>query len=394
MRVRPILLATLRAQPTAVFIARLTITAVAAYLLALRLPAAQAPPLLAPLTALLVVQYTLYRTVRTAIERILSVLAGVVIAVLVSATLGFSWWTLGVTIAAALVIGYVARLGDHLLEVPISAMLIFALGAHTPAGALDRILETVLGAATGLVAGLIASPVHMSPAQEAIAELGDRLGAMVDRMAERLAGHPGGEVFAEMLDDARMLGGEIERTDQALSQAEESLRLNLRAAALHPMGIALRSGLETLEHSALTLRGMVRSLADRERLPGSAAVYDAEARGRLADALREVAEIVRAFATLVRAESHEEARACAESLRSRLQEGRGLRDEFAEALPPWTSARSPEWRLHAELLVHLDRLLDLFDSEHRAQARNRRRRPVRRGFPRTPRGLNARARRS
>ncbi|MFD0659671.1 FUSC family protein [Thermocatellispora tengchongensis] len=163
MRVRPILLATLRAQPTAVFIARLTITAVAAYLLALRLPAAQAPPLLAPLTALLVVQYTLYRTVRTAIERILSVLAGVVIAVLVSATLGFSWWTLGVTIAAALVIGYVARLGDHLLEVPISAMLIFALGAHTPAGALDRILETVLGAATGLVAGLIASPSTCRP---------------------------------------------------------------------------------------------------------------------------------------------------------------------------------------------------------------------------------------
>ncbi|WP_434581871.1 hypothetical protein [Carbonactinospora thermoautotrophica] len=51
------------AQPTAVFITRLTVTAVLAYLVALWLPGSPRP-LLAPLTALLVVQFTLYQTLR------------------------------------------------------------------------------------------------------------------------------------------------------------------------------------------------------------------------------------------------------------------------------------------------------------------------------------------
>src|SRR5580700_6167384 len=45
-----------RAQPTAVYIARLTATAVFAYLLALQLPGDSSRSVLAPLTALLVVQ--------------------------------------------------------------------------------------------------------------------------------------------------------------------------------------------------------------------------------------------------------------------------------------------------------------------------------------------------
>ncbi|MCG5212160.1 FUSC family protein [Streptosporangium soli] len=374
--VRPILLATRRAQPTAVWIARLTVTAVSAYVIAWFLPGAD-KPLLAPLTALLVVQFTLYRTIRSAIQRIGAVVAGVLVAVVLAATIGFTWWTLGGAIGASLIIGYAARLGNHILEVPISAMLIFALGAATPAGAVDRVFETLVGAATGLLAGLIASPVHMSPAQEAISDLGCRLGELMDRLADSLVEHTEHEVFGRLLEDTRVVGREIQRVDQALVRAEESLRLNPRAGGLHPMGTALRSGLETLEYSALTLRGLARSLADRQHLPESGGVYDMESRDRLAAALREVAECMRSFGLLVRADITGDVRAYDEALRRHLADGRRQRDAFADALPPWISARSTEWRLHAEVLVHLDRLLDLFDTEHRAQARNRRRRQVR-----------------
>ena len=47
-----------RAQPTAAYIARLTVTAVLAYLLAQQLPGGSPRSVLAPLTALLVVQAT------------------------------------------------------------------------------------------------------------------------------------------------------------------------------------------------------------------------------------------------------------------------------------------------------------------------------------------------
>jgi hypothetical protein len=193
-----------------------------------------------------------------------------------------------------------------------------------------------------------------------------------------LARNEKGEVFGQLLDDTRTVGREIQRVERALGQAEDSLRFNPRAGGLHPMGTALRSGLETLEYAAVNMRGLARSLADRRRLPDTGGAYDVEARERLATALREIAECMRSFGLLVRADLDGDVRVHDEALRRHLDEGRRLRDEFAEALPPWISARSVEWRLHAEVLVHLDRLLDLFDMEYRAQARNRRRRMLRR----------------
>ena len=87
-----------RAQPTAVYIARMTLTAVAAYLLALQLPSASSRSVIAPLTALLVVQATLFHTIRSAIQRVVGVTAGVLAAVAVSAYVPFSWWVLGLSL--------------------------------------------------------------------------------------------------------------------------------------------------------------------------------------------------------------------------------------------------------------------------------------------------------
>src|SRR6202044_3791702 len=86
----------LRRQPTAQFVARLTVTALFAYLVALLL-AGSPRPVLAPLTAVLVVQATLYQTIRNAVQRVASVVAGVLVALALSAAVGFTWWSLGLT---------------------------------------------------------------------------------------------------------------------------------------------------------------------------------------------------------------------------------------------------------------------------------------------------------
>src|SRR3954462_13623318 len=65
-----------RAQPATVTIARLTVTAVLAFVVA-RLVTGAAGPILAPLTTLIVVQVTLYHTFRVALQRVASVIAGV-----------------------------------------------------------------------------------------------------------------------------------------------------------------------------------------------------------------------------------------------------------------------------------------------------------------------------
>src|SRR5438105_1631671 len=95
-----------RAQPTAAYIARLAGTAVFAYLLALLLPGSSRP-VLAPLTALLVLQASLFQTIRSAIQRVGAVTAGVLAAVAVAAYVPFSWWVLGLLIAATLALGLV-----------------------------------------------------------------------------------------------------------------------------------------------------------------------------------------------------------------------------------------------------------------------------------------------
>src|SRR5690348_15621058 len=67
-----------RAQPAALTVIRLTAIAIVAYELARLVTGGR--PVLAPLTALLVVQVTLYQTIRTALERVASVVAGVLVA--------------------------------------------------------------------------------------------------------------------------------------------------------------------------------------------------------------------------------------------------------------------------------------------------------------------------
>src|SRR5215469_9667638 len=68
-------------------VVRLTSAAVASYLVA-TLYVAGHDPLLAPLTALLVVQFTLFSTLLSGIERVVSVISGVLLAVAFAVVVG------------------------------------------------------------------------------------------------------------------------------------------------------------------------------------------------------------------------------------------------------------------------------------------------------------------
>src|SRR5690348_18055026 len=95
--------------------AKVTLAAVLAYVAA-DLLNTTATPILAPLTAILVVQVTVFQTLAEGLQRVLSVLAGVLIAAALATVVGLSWWSLGLVVAASLVLGQVLRLGPHTLE--------------------------------------------------------------------------------------------------------------------------------------------------------------------------------------------------------------------------------------------------------------------------------------
>ncbi len=350
-----------RTQPAAVYIARLTATATFAYLIALLVPFGTSRPVLAPLTALLVLQASMFQTIRSGIRKVVSVTAGVLAAVAVSAFVGFSWWLLGLLIAATLVLGTLLRLGDDMLEVPISAMLIFA-SAGLNTAATGRVADTLVGTAAGLAGGLVFAPLRVQPAREAVGELAGRLAGLLDGMACDLAEQPDQARIAEWLDRARALRGEIERVDDALRQAEESVRLNLRTlrtpGALTATEVGLRAGLETLEHAALAVRMLARSLLDSFRVASDASpVKDERTRDQLAGVLTKLAEAIRTYGGRLRtlpagSESLEA------QLAAQLDEAHQQQDLLAAMLEPDTAADggSTEWPLRGEILSHVDRL--------------------------------------
>ena len=205
-----------RAQPAAATIIRLTACAVFAYPIALPVRETS-PPVLAPLTALLVLQVSIYQTLFSALRRVAAVVTGVLIALGLSRWVGFTWWSLGLTVALGLAVGYALRLRDTVLEVPISAMLILSVGSK--AAATSRVTETLIGTAAGLIAGFVLTAPQVEPAEEAIADLARTMADLLDLMAAGLNDGSANDSARGWLDQARALGNEIRRVDEALQQA-------------------------------------------------------------------------------------------------------------------------------------------------------------------------------
>ncbi len=93
----------------------------------------------------------------------------------------------------------------------------------------------------------------------------------------------------EWLRQSRSLGSEIRRVDDALRQAEESIRLNPRSVRQAFSTISLRESLETLEHETTVIRILSRVLADLTRLgEEDNPINDPQVRSRLSEALWEL----------------------------------------------------------------------------------------------------------
>jgi uncharacterized membrane protein YgaE (UPF0421/DUF939 family) len=353
-----------QAQPVAASIARLTATAVFAYFLTWLLPGT-AQSILAPLTAVLVVQATSYQTLRSAVHRVSSVVVGVLLALGFSTAVGMTWWSLGLIIAVALIVGSVLKLGHHMLEVPISAMLILSVRAD----ASGRIVDTIVGTVAGLIGGIVFSRIRTRPAEDAIGNLSRQMADLLDEIASGLDdGSNPGETEARLVR-AHALKGEIQRADHVLGEAEDSLRLRPPALRSARTAAPLRNGLETLERAALTITGLARSITDA-RLPESdGAALAADAMDLLAEVLRQLAAAVRVYGGLVRADLTTGLPDGSE-LERHLAEARQHQDRLAPVLRHTPDATSVGWPLRGEILVHLDRLTNGLRAEHIGHARD------------------------
>jgi hypothetical protein len=369
---------------------RLTVPAVLAYIVA-RLLFPHTQPLTGPLTALLVVQVSLFETLTTGLRRVLAVVSGVVLAVLLSSLVELTWWSLGTVIALAIITGQVLRLGEHLLEVPISAMLVLGVSS-AEAAATSRVAETLVGAGVGVLATvLFPPPVQTRSAGEAVELVAARTAAVLERVAEELPEASSADRTSAWLEEVRRLGRYVVRADRALDAAGDSRRLNPRAMGTTDSLPMLRRDLDALEHSAVALRQLFRTVSDAVGAPSDAAgdtgrvrgaeeggpreaglrAYDAEVRAAFAVLLSELARALRAFGALARAEADAGEEAAKGQLVAALEalgEARALLTELLLVDPH--DDRS-QWELHGSLLAAVGRVLGELDVAERDRRRER-----------------------
>ena len=357
-----------RLRPAVSQIARLTIAAVVAYLVA----GAFSPglrDLTAPLTALLVVQASTVGTLQRGVVRVGAVLTGVLIAVGVASWIGLSWWSLGAVIAASLVLARVLRLGEQSLETPISAMLILAVSVPELA-AEQRVVNTLVGTVVGVAFSLLV-PVSIPNARaiEAVRRVARAQAALLDEVALTLSNQaPHVEEVQAWFDWCDDIGRDIDKASAAVEALGESRRLNPRAlvaAKVHP---GLGSAIERLDRCLAAERALVEVIgregqSAREDVQESAG---SELRRAFAVVLNDLADAVRAFGDLVSAEyGRGNADEVDEVLRRNLDIVRETRSVLTELLlldvDPLQQADL--WMVRASVLAAVEQLLVQLDLE-------------------------------
>ena len=354
---------------------RTTAAAVLAYELA-KLIWPRSDALLAPLTCLLVAQVTLFETIRSGWQRIGSVIVGVLVAVLLSKVVGLSWWGLGLVILAAFAVGVFLDLGEHQLEVPISAMLVLAVtSGRAEAAALSRILEALVGAGFGVLASVLAPPVYVRPAAEAIGELADDLAELLQASGEELTDGWSAEQARAWLARTHELDGPLSAADEALTRGETSLRLNPRSSVLlkrgselHAGASSLRAGLAALQHVAVEVKALCRDLADLAEALDARGAAEPEVLVALGRLLVELGESARAFGRLLDPEREEDVGE-AVPLRIATEIARTHRDVFAELMLVDAREEPALWHIQGALLADVDRLLRELDLDQGPDAR-------------------------
>ncbi len=210
------------------------------------------------------VQPSVNQSLAKGVERSVGVVLGVVLAYGAGALFGHSSGIVLATIVVSLLIAWLLRLSPGSAnQIPISAMLVIAIGASTPGYALNRIIETVIGAAVGLtINAIVVPPILLTPAHSAVLELLHRVAHILSALSSALQTPRPSAELTQLMTDARALRGLRENAAEALTRAGESLMLNPRQGRHRKLLEHDRRLLETLGVLVTRTTGMARALQD------------------------------------------------------------------------------------------------------------------------------------
>ena len=117
--------------------------------------------MLAPWSAMFLVQSTVYRSLVNAVQQLIVVLVGTLFAAVAVAVTDNAMVAMAVALPLTILLGNYARFGSQGVYAPTAALFVLAYQSYTGFDIAHRILETLLGAVVGIcVNALVLPPVH------------------------------------------------------------------------------------------------------------------------------------------------------------------------------------------------------------------------------------------
>ena len=327
--------------------------------------------LTAGLTAMLIVQATSVGTIRMGLIRVGAVLTGVLVAVAIASSTGLSWWSLALVVALSLLVARLLRLHDQAPESAISAMLILSGSAPDVAGE-TRVLYTLIGAAVGMALTVLLPPaLPITSASQGVREIADETADLLDRVSEALAmGALTQSQLHGWLARARLLTDQVGNARKTISEVKQSRILNPRAIGVADVEPILRSGMDALEGSLLSVRTMLATLLQQAPIhpeTEEADDIDDDVRRIFAVVISDTGECVKAFGELVESEAAGRVEDAENALGHSLEVLRETRAILTELMIVGTGDNPSLWVLRGSTLGAVEQIMKDLDLEARAR---------------------------
>ncbi|MGI5268816.1 FUSC family protein [Nonomuraea sp. CA-218870] len=334
-----------------------TAACVLAWWIAARLLEARMP-VLAPIGVLLTISATAYSTVVRGVQQVGAVVVGLAGAGALIYLLGVNAITLAILVAGGLVLTPLLNLPKQNVQIPITGLLVFALGAGY---SLERLIDLLLGAVIGILANLVVLPPrYVEDARKELAELAGDMASLTADMGKGVRGTWGEDEARSWLERSREVDARLRESQEVAEQAAESVKLMPLERRRQDQRLdQVSEAMTCLDHAGLQLRALARSLTD---LAAGVRGLPAEDVDRVPAALGdELMAISRAFAAFGRLQLGRGSVKDLGRLRTALREGGEHQTLAAERVPDTENVRL--WSLHGAMLDHCAAIRHELDPE-------------------------------
>ncbi|GAA2703637.1 hypothetical protein GCM10010429_09700 [Micromonospora olivasterospora] len=247
-----------------------TLAATVAWVLATRL-LGHPQPFFAPAAALIVLGQARGQRTRRAVEVVLGVAAGVLVADVVVQALGRGSWTVFtvilLTVALAVAVG---ASGVSVVQAAVSALYLVVVAPPTEALVPFRFVDALVGGGVALVASqLVDARRPLAPLVAEFRQTFEDLGGLLREVADALDAHDETAAVAA-LDRARGMDAAVERLRGGVLAAGEALTLHVRRRQHLGRLRSVDSSIGQIDYAVRNVRVLARAGVTLTRLPSPA----------------------------------------------------------------------------------------------------------------------------